>query len=124
MIINHKLLTVKRTSLLKGLIGSLVTPALKVLWKTTTRPFSEELAIVCSPAEEKNLQRNYSKVVEPLVEAKDQLLVALATIHKKDQPLKELFEQILEKMRLGLEEKNSGKITGGLGFQLLSKYSN
>lgn len=111
IVINHKLLTVKRTSSEKR-FGESETPALKIIWKTTTRPFVEELAIVCSPEEEKTLLKNYVKVVKPLLEAKEQVMVGLAVIHEKDQPMKELLEKIMEKFQLGVSES--------LGFQSLT----
>ena len=138
VVFNHKLLTVKRSSSEKR-FGESETPALKVLWKTTTRPFTEDLAIICSPEEQKSLQRNYQKVVKPLLANKEELLAALAVIHEKDQPMKQLLEQLLEKMSqgVGAEKKTNnqaekkaakysgGKITtgentGGLGFQSLT----
>ena len=98
------------------------------MWKTTTRPFSEELAIVCSPAEEELLQAAYDKVVRPLVKAQEEIMEALAVIQEKDQPLKELLVKVMEKMEQGIKEKktndNSEKKprnnSGGLGFQSLT----
>ena len=103
VIFNHKLLSTKKRSAEKrfgeGLDDS---PALKVIWKTSTRPFYETFTILSEEKEQAVLQQTYDDFVNGLLVEEKQILELLALLPDHHQPLTEKISKWFEFLRGGL----------------------